>query len=132
MAEFKAKESAVLEELGPLEDLELIDRQNRAEKFPFPAVYVGKSFIYYNHKAIPYINEWKRARIYIHPEYIVVLPVKSGTADSFSIYHNGRSGASTIKPGNLVARQPQQGYYRLMKYKDGLAWRRHEPINPPQ
>lgn len=130
VAEFKEKELAVLEELGPLEDLELIDRQITAEKFEFPVVYVGKAFLYYNHRTFPYVADWKRVRYYIHPEYIIILPVKSGTADSFSVYNNN-SGVSTVKPGNLVARQPQTGYYKLMKYKDGLAFKRLEPINLP-
>lgn len=131
VAEFKAKEPDVLEELSGLEGLELVDKQIQAEKFKFPVTYVGKNFIYYNHRALPYVADWKRVRYYVNTDYIVILPAKSGTADSFSVYHNG-SGISTVKPGNLVARQPQQGYYKLMRYKDGLAWKRHEPINPPQ
>lgn len=130
VAEFKTKEPDVLEELSGLEGLELVDRQIQAEKFRFPVVYVGKAFIYYNHRTLPYVEDWKRARYFINSDYIVILPAKSGTADSFSVYHNG-SGISTIKPGNLVARQPQTGYYKLMKYKDGLAFKRLEPINLP-
>lgn len=123
----------VLEELPELDDLELIERVGFSTQLDFPAVCIGKSQIYFNVKATPFLRTWKRVRVYITPEYIVFLPASELDKEAFKIFVGGdKTGMRVGKPVALTARHPQTGTYKLLKYKDGFAVKRYEPINPPQ
>lgn len=113
------------------EELEAIEKINVAEKFKFPVIYFGKAASF-NGSAVDsgivpnYIN-W-----FVSTDYVIGLPADSKDKKAFKT-HKSTTGSKSIV-GAFPARLRDEkklkpGYYKLLKYKNGFAFKRYEPID---
>lgn len=113
-------------EINP-EELEIIE--NRMAVFDFPAIHLGKQHIYFNAKAFPYIPEY--IKWYASPEYIIGLPAIGKSKYSFKTRITSEFTRATTFPIRMKKEKcVKSGFYKLYKYKNGIAFKRYEQIIP--
>ena len=115
-----------MEVLADVGEVEVVKKHGR---LPFPAVTLGDRMVYFNARAAKLMTGWTRVSIGITPEYIVILPA---TGENHSIpLQKHKPNPQLVPPVALTSRQPQRGTYKLLRYKDGFAFRRDGLVDTP-
>lgn len=118
-----------MEELDfDLGELEAIEKQ--IGNFPYPVVHFG-STVYFNTKTRSILGNASKIRWFTTPEYVVCLPTEANDTKGFTLLHykNGRLGLFGAFPVALRNdKKLSEGFYKLFKYKNGVAFKRYEPI----
>lgn len=116
------------------EKLEERKRRGFVDRFPFPAVTVHGTSIYFNRFCTSLLG--KAIRWYLTGDYVIGLPPQKGdtTVDVFAIRFQGPGkGARTTFPIAMRSgKRVREGAYKVYKYKNGLAFKRHEPLEEVQ
>lgn len=116
------------------EELEEIKRSGFVDRFPFPAVTIHGTTIYFNRFCTSLLGQV--VRWYMTGDYVIGLPPQKGdaTVDVFAIrFHGPGKGARTTFPMAMRSgKRVREGAYKVYKYKDGLAFKRHEPLEEVQ
>ena len=96
-------------------------------KYGFPTVHVMPDCIYFNSCASPYVP--KAIRWFSTAEYIIGLPANAEKG-SFKVSNcpSTKDTKRTSFPVSLREKRVRCGVYKLYKYKDGVAFKRYEPI----
>ena len=100
-------------------------------RIDFPFAYFGKQQISFNTLCSPVIEHMEAIRWYATGEYIIGLPASRSDKNSFYVRQNTRSknNYSTTVPASLrITKRIGEGYFRVYKYKDGIAIKRFEAI----
>ena len=115
-----------------LDELEEIQKLASFSHFDFPAIYFS-SIVFFNKASKPFVKEIEAIKWFVTSEYVIFLPAKRGERNSFLITTCGRNSGEKY----YIARFPSVlrdekklkcGVYKLMKYKNGFAFKRYEPI----
>lgn len=109
-------------------EIELIGKATSGNRFPFPVVTVGGSYIYFNQQAAEMIPE--RIRWAVTPEYVIILAANKGDKDAFKARTQCSGiGKQAAFPAILKRdKKLQPGNYRLYKCNGGCAFKRYEPM----
>ena len=113
-------------------ELELIEKGTIAEKFDFPVIYFGKETCYFNKRAYEQLRIPRSINWFVSPEYVLALPAPENSKNAYKINvvstksNSCRLGTFPHKLANEKKLRP--GYYKLLKYKDGFAFKRYEQI----
>lgn len=91
----------------------------------FPCVTISDKWIYFNSAAKHFIGNAPCCRVFFPGEYIVFK--FGGTGKPMSPNKSGMRCHS-----NEIKYRIKPGSYRLYKYRDGYAIKRHEPLVPPK
>lgn len=123
-------DEAVLE--FDLDELEEVKKLSCESQFDYPVVYVG-SVLYFNKASSVFMNGVQAIKWFVTPEYVVGIPARKGTHNSFLITKtDNKSGGSIYYARFPVSlreeKKLKQGIYKLLKCKNGFAFRRYEPI----
>lgn len=107
-------------------ELDLI--KNGLVKLDFPAIYVGESVICFNREATRYVPDY--IYWYSSSEYIIGIPANKKNKYSFKVRSDSRSAAKrACFPVRMKKeKRVKSGYYKLYKYKNGIAFKRYEPL----
>ena len=114
-----------------LNDLEVIERLNNQTVFPFPVVHASKSMLIFNSLAEEHLPTSAWIKWFASTEYIVGMPAKPSERNAFKIaYPTARRHCLTARFPDAMAKDRglKEGYYKLFKYKDGIAFKRYEPL----
>lgn len=113
-------------------ELELIEKGNIAEKFDFPVIYFGKDACYFNKSAKRQLSIPRSINWFVSSEYVLALPAPENSKNAYRIStlnSKGHGGTLGTFPHRLAnEKKLKQGYYKLLKYKDGFAFKRYEQI----
>ena len=115
------------EQLLGMEEVE----KNFLAKLNFPCAYFGKKQVSFNTLCSPVIKHMEAIRWYATGEYIIGLPASRSDKNSFYVRRNTRSknNYATTFPASLrITKRIGEGYYKVYKYKDGIAIKRFEAI----
>lgn len=107
------------------EELELL-KKNAAFYSDTPVVSLGKSQMYFNVAAKPFIP--RGVKWYATTSLIIGLPADETQSSVFKINLTGQVGASSIIPATMRQKKLKPGVYQLYKYKNGFAIKRYEPL----
>ena len=113
-----------------LHEMEEVEKKFLA-RIDFPCAYFGKQQISFNTLCSPVIEHMEAIRRYATGEYIIGLPASRSDKNSFYVRQNTRSknNYSTTVPASLrITKRIGEGYFRVYKYKDGIAIKRFEAI----
>lgn len=73
---------------------------------------------------IPAFIKW-----FLTKDYVVILPAKQTDENAYTISDSMTAGKSTTVPSFITKQNTiASGTYKLLKYKDGFAFRRYSPI----
>lgn len=114
-----------------LNDLEAIERLNNVTVFPFPVVHASKQMLIFNSLSEKYLPASAWIKWFVSAEYIVGVPASPSERNAFKIsYPNKRRRCLTARFPEAMAKDRglKEGYYKLYKYKDGIAFKRYEPL----
>lgn len=118
MADFDELLDGILVE----EEFEEISRFNNL--YPYPVVYIGNTYLSFNIASHPVIDRFKAVRYYVSTNLVAMLPCNKGAVNSFAI--NVRKPLAI--PVQLKEKKIRPGWYKLYRYKDGVAIKRYDPI----
>ena len=99
----------------------------------YPVCHVGDTHIVFNaetQKILP--MQTKAIKWFTNNEYVVILPTVRGDRNAYimDVHKGGRPTRTAFIPAALVnEKKLPQGYRRLYKYKNGVAFKRYETIN---
>lgn len=114
-------------------ELELIEKGTIAEKFNFPVIYFGKDTCYFNSSARVQLSIPCRIKWFVSTEYVLALPATENDKNAYKMHlahTKGYGGTVGTFPHKLAnEKKLKSGYYKLLKYKDGFAFKRYEPID---
>lgn len=111
-------------ELGDLEEIEKL----YGSKFKYPVVHIGNSAVF-NARAERAGIVGEAVKWFVTPEYVIGIPAKKNSTNAFSAYKTNYNGASVRFPSMLRdEKKVATGYYKLLKYKNGFAFKRYEPL----
>jgi hypothetical protein len=113
-------------DLGELEEIE----KTFGSKFSYPVVHFGRTVVF-NREADKAGLVGEAIRWFVATDYIVGLPAKRDSENAFSLKPTKRDCKSKFAcfPVALFReKKVAPGYYKLLKYKDGFAFKRYEPI----
>ena len=113
-------EELVLDDVG---EFELLSKEEM--RFQFPMVSVSRGSIYFNGYASQIVPEY--VNWFATTEYIIGLPAKEDDKSAYKVNHHSNGATSTI-PYRLKQKKLKSGKYAVMKYKDGFAFKRYEPL----
>lgn len=111
-----------------LDELELIEK--RLNTFSFPVAHFGKG-VYFNIPSLAVLGGVKYVRWYATTEYVICLPTSESDPLAFSLCtaHNS-AGLLGRFPAMLAHdKKLKPGNYRLLKYKNGVAFKRYEQLS---
>lgn len=114
-----------------LDDLEIIERLNNTIAFPFPVVRASKQMLIFNSLSKKYLPASAWIKWFASTEYIVGVPASPSERNAFKVsYHNQSKhcACSRLPQAMSKDRGLKEGYYKLYKYKDGIAFKRYEPL----
>jgi len=114
-------------DLGELEEIE----KTFGRKFSYPAVHFGRSVVFNGEAEKAGLIGGEAIRWFVATDYIIGLPAKRDSENAFSLRLTGRKGKSkgTSFPIALLREKKlTPGYYKLLKYKNGFAFKRYEPL----
>lgn len=114
-----------------LDDLEVIERLNNQTAFPFPVVHASKSMLIFNALAEKYLPASAWIKWFASTEYIVGMPAKPSERNAFKISppnKKKRCVCARFPDAMAKDRGLKEGYYKLFKYKDGIAFKRYESL----
>ena len=106
------------------EEFEKVVRHSTA--YRDPVVNVGYTTFYFNQSAaaiIPKFIKWLTT-----PEYIIGLPTTEDDKNAYSGNNRSEGGVTAAIPAMIKAKKPKKGVYKVMKFRDGFAFKRYEPI----
>lgn len=116
----------LVEDLSTEEEFEEVCRG--AHKYPFPAINVDERFFTFNEASWPLVKEYKAVRYYLSKNLVAMMPCRKGSVNSFVF--KIKSGMTI--PTALQEYKIRPGWYKLYRYKDGVAFKRYEPIELKQ
>lgn len=114
-----------------LGDLEVIERLNNTTVFPFPVVHASKEMLIFNSLAEEHLPASAWIKWFASTEYIVGVPASPSERNAFKIaYPNKKRRCLTARFPDAMSKDRglKEGYYKLYKYKDGIAFKRYEPL----
>lgn len=114
-----------------INDLEVIERLNNTTAFPFPVVHASKEMLIFNSLSEKYLPASAWIKWFASTEYIVGVPASPSERNAFKItYPNKRRRCLTARFPDAMSKDRglKEGYYKLYKYKDGIAFKRYEPL----
>lgn len=116
----------LLLDIGELEEIKKI---TSFQKWDFPVVYFGNSHVYFN-KISDRFLAGNAVRWFASSEYIVGLPAKDNSNNAFTLRKNKTTGVTYTAFPSVLRKEKklQDGHYKLLKYKDGFAFKRYEQI----
>lgn len=110
---------------------ELEEVQNRLRKFKFPVVHIGTR-VSFNRYCEPFLKD--AIRWFVSTEYVIGVPAPRSGKNTFGVFVCFNEGGSLTQaythfPIALrTEKKIKKGYYKLLKFKDGFAFKRYEPI----
>lgn len=109
---------------------DLVKAKRRFRTFPFPAVsYADNEHLIFNMFAAEHLKA-DHVEISVSSDYVVLLPAKEGSVNSFKVTACNRGGSKMIRvPIELKARKLAPGVRRLYKYKDGVCFKRFMTVD---
>lgn len=115
-----------------LDDLEVIEKLCNKTLFPYPVVHASKDFLMFNTLSAEYLPSNLWIKWFVSSEYIIGLPASALDKDAFKMSktHGGKSKGYTARFPLAMSKERgvREGFYKLYKYKDGIAFKRYEPI----
>ena len=114
-----------------LDELEVIERPNNQTTFPFPVVHASKQMLIFNSMSEKYLPASSWIKWFASTNYIVGIPANPTDRNAFKIaYPNKRRRCLTARFPDAMSKDRglKEGYYKLYKYKDGIAFKRYEPL----
>ena len=122
-----------IEELELSSDIELEEIEkllNKQPYFRFPAISLGDRWVSMNRHAIdsgivPDFIKW-----FVTTDYVIGLPGKQNEPNAFKVSKRSDSNLVAFFPTVLKREKKlKPGVYKLMKYKNGFAFKRYEPVD---
>lgn len=128
MSEIKTKSPIEMMEEIELDSVpEVVVRGLRNYAFPAVTVY-GMGSFYFNKAAAPLLVS-PNVRIATTSEYVIFIPAPKNAEESFAVSRmRSNNGRHVRIPTSLRDKKFKVGTYRLYKYKDGLCFKRYEPL----
>lgn len=116
-----------IEEVSISEEPVIAEREQR--QLPFPAItYRDKDILYFNTKTNPHLKS-DYIRFAITSEYIIMLPVSADATDAYKISKMSHGSGKFVRvPVDVRNKKIKVGVYRLYKFRDGLCFKRYEPL----
>lgn len=117
------------EEIELNEDLELVEKLvGRSVGYPAVTVSNKSNQMYFNKHAWALLP--KHVKWLTTTDYVIALPADEKDRNAFSVRREPEClGAQTFFPVALrKEKKIKDGTYKLYKYKDGVAFKRYEPI----
>lgn len=111
--------------LGELEAIE-----KNISLFTYPVVHFG-ALVTFNARAGKAGIIGEAIKWFVTPEYVIGLKAKKCSENAYAVRKNAANFncSSAAFPVKLKEEKKlQSGYYKLLKYKDGFAFKRYEPI----
>lgn len=111
--------------LGELEEIE-----KNVSYFSYPVVHFGR-LVTFNARAGKAGIVGEAIKWFVTPEYVVGLKAKKHSANAYAVRKN--DGSLNCLNSTFPAQLKEEkklipGYYKLLKCKDGFAFKRYEPI----
>lgn len=110
-----------------LDELEEIQKLANFSHFDFPAIYFS-SIVFFNKASKPFVKEIEAIKWFVTSEYVIFLPAKKGERNSFLITTNEKYYYARFPSMLRDEKKLKCGVYKLLKYKNGFAFKRYEPI----
>ena len=98
-----------------------------APKRTFPTIAICSTTGYFNIACETLLHEGYY-NVYASSDYIVVLPATERERHSLKISHRYDRGYVICTTGFMQAFSVSQGIYKVYKYKNGIAFKRKEPL----
>lgn len=114
-----------------LDELEVIEKLNNSTMFPFPVVHASKEMLIFNSLSEKYLPSSAWIKWFASTDYIIGIPAKQSDRNAFKIaYPNKKRRCLTARFPDAMSKDRglKEGYYKLYKYKDGIAFKRYEPL----
>lgn len=110
-----------------IDELEAIEKYERA--FGFPSVYMGTDHAYFNTYASRHLRGVEAVCWFTTSEFVVFFPTTKDDPRGYSLRPNNGSSLATRFPSALRgSKKLKSGAYKLLKYKNGFAFKRYEPL----
>jgi len=112
------------------DDAELEEVEKMRLEYPFPAITIGSCTVYISTLAHKILNDTGYIKYFLTPEYVIVLPATKTEKNAFKVteYKKAHSRGSAIPAFIKNQKKVAKGTYKCLKYKDGLAFKRYEPV----
>ena len=113
-------------------DMEVVAK-NLWSRYNYPVAFFGKRQITFNTRCAHALKDIRAVQWFATGDYIIGLPAREDDPNAFYVRKNKMSNCyATALPASFISsKRIQQGcYYKVFKYRDGIAFKRFEPIDP--
>ena len=112
------------------ETFQVVPIGKRGERYKFPAVCVDPEYkrLYFNPFAAPILDKWTGYKFLTSTSIIAIVPANIADPEGASMTHCKRTRRTLNLPVGLAGKMIAPGWYRLYKYRDGVAFKRYEPL----
>lgn len=109
----------------------------RIVKFDYPIITLtrGESYFFVNAAAKQLFDQFNGIKFFTTPEYVIFADAKGEMKNAFTLKKRGAkqkyknySYYAVAYPAALKEKKLKPGYYKLYKCKQGLAFKRYEPL----
>ena len=116
------------------DDFEEIERRRAQNIYKFPTVGVYGTTLGFNIAAYPLLDGWTHICFYTTPEYVIMTKASKNERNAFALRRyfaresTGYCNQNVTIPADLKEKKLRHGVYKLYKCKQGLAFKRYEPL----